>query len=263
MPRPEVIDTLPRRSILDRRRAIVDLLLEKGFCDVATLSKKFGVSEHTIRRDLDFLEEQMTIKRTHGGAVLNQDCAHPSRIPNLAEKRRIARRAASLINPGETVCIDAGSTTSEVARVLPSGVGVLTNAVNIAYEIAYKSPDVSVTLTGGSVVGGKDTRYGLSGPLAVQSLRNFGSVSKVILGAFSVDPEAGVTDRWHYIAEMKREMVRLANEVILVVDSSKFGKRSLEYVCALNEFTTIITDTSISKGHIEACKKQGIQVITC
>ncbi len=255
-----------QRRVTDRHDAILDLIRKSGFATVASLVEAFGVSEHTIRRDLDALAEQGLVARVHGGVVASDQggSAVEQSIPFQEEKRRIGMAAAALIAPGEVVCIDAGSTTLEVARHFPpSGIGVLTNAVNIAYEIARKRNDVDITLTGGSVISGHGEAFGLSGPATLQSLEQVGRVSKTIIGALGVDFEYGITDRWHYLAQVKRKMIEIADTVILVVDASKFGKRYLEAVADLSLIDILVTDQRITEEDLERLKSLDIETIVC
>lgn len=258
---------LPKRNdhpdFTSRQRAIMDVLVvNEGFARVSELSAKLGVSEHTVRRDLNAMEEVGSVERVRGGVILRG--GRDGQVPHLFEKRRIGKAAAALIRPGEIVCIDAGSTTFEVARNLPtSGIGILTNAVNIAYEIATNRPDVNVTLTGGSVVGQHGSAFGLSGPIALQSVKYAGAVSKAIIGAVGLDTRFGASDRWHYLAEIKREMIRIAETTILVMDSSKIGTRYLEFVCPLDDIDSLVTDSGISQEARDTLEKRGVNVIVC
>lgn len=256
--------SLPR--LTDRRQAMYDFIMRQGYATINSLAEAFGVSVHTVRRDLDVLAQNGLIERVHGGAAApRQDTSDgESAVPFLEEKRRIAEAAAALIEPGEVICIDAGSTTLEVARRLPSsGIGVLTNAVNIAYEIALKRSNIDVTLTGGSVISGHGQAFGLSGPLTLQALERVGRVSKTIVGALGLDFDCGITDRWHYLAQVKRKMIEIADTVILVMDASKIGKRYLEVVTSLDAIDILVTDSRISDADRERLEKAGIRTIVC
>lgn len=243
-----------------------DLIASQGYVTIASLVEAFGVSVHTVRRDLDVLAQHGLVDRVHGGATAARKAASSDEdlVPFQEEKRRIGEAAAALIEPGEIVCIDAGSTTLEVARRLPSsGIGVLTNAVNIAYEIARKQTDIDVTLTGGSVISGHGEAFGLSGPSTLQNLEQAGRVSKTIIGALGLDFDCGITDRWHYLAEVKRKMIEIADTVILVMDASKIGKRYLEVIAGLDAIDILVTDNRISEGDLERLKQLGIRTVVC
>lgn len=253
------------RSLTQRQEQMLALLDREGFVSVDALSQIFDVSEHTVRRDLDIMAQAGLITRVRGGAMPSKEAADDETVPNVEEKRRIGKAAAQLVQPGEILCIDAGSTTLEVAKNLPkTGISVLTNAVNIAYEIANQNSDIDVTLTGGSVLAGRGgERFGLSGPMTLQSLQQAGPVSKAIIGALGFDFDYGITDRWHYLAEVKRQMIEIAETVILVMDSSKIGKRYLEVISEVEAVDVLVTDDKITPEALERAQQQKIQVITC
>src|SRR5690606_15511743 len=144
-------------------------------------------------------------------------------------------------------CIDAGTTTLEVARNLPAGIDVLTNSIDIAHELAKRSSDIGVNLCGGSLEPGGNLRTGLSGPFTIEVIRRSGTISNTIISASGVSYESGVTDRYHYIAEVKREMVQVAQTAILVCHAEKLGTRFLEPVCALSEIDILVTDQGADK----------------
>jgi DeoR/GlpR family transcriptional regulator of sugar metabolism len=240
------------------------ILAKEGYVPVNTFVETFGVSEHTIRRDLDWLDKAGLISRVRGGAVPIKD-SDSIEDPYADAKRRIGMAAAALVGAGEILCIDAGSTTLEVAKNLPtSGLSVVTNSVNIAYEIANLRTDIDVTLTGGNVMGGQGgDRFGLSGPLTLQSLDQIGHVSKTIIGALGFDFTYGITDRWYYLAEVKRKMISIAETVILVMDSSKFGKRYLELISKVDTIDILVTDDQILPADMEQLEQLKIRVIAC
>lgn len=252
-------------KLTERQKEIYDLIRSKSYVTIAALSEAFGVSAHTVRRDLEVLARHQLVDRVHGGAAPKEK--EPDRsaasVPFLEEKRRIGEAAAALVEPGEVICIDAGSTTLEVARHLPSGIGVLTNSVNIAYEIALRQSNIDVTLTGGSVTSGQGQSFGLSGPATLQSLERVGRVSKTIVGALGLEFDHGITDRWHYLAQVKRKMIEIADTVILVMDASKIGKQYLERISGLDAIDILVTDSRISDSDRERLEKLGIRVIVC
>jgi DeoR/GlpR family transcriptional regulator of sugar metabolism len=245
-----------------RREAILAIAADAGVVRIGDLAARMGVSEHTIRRDLDAMAEAGYLQRIRGGAVLLHKPPEGGAVPYLAEKRRIGAAAAALVAPGETICIDAGSTTLEVARSLPKGISILTNAINIAYELANLSKEVDITLTGGSVVPGTDNRHGLTGPTAIESIKRVGRVSKAIIGSLGVDVDVGLTDRWYYLAEVKRVMIEIADSVILVADASKIGKTYLEHVCDIGSIDVMVTDSRIAPHDVEKLASTGLKVIT-
>ncbi len=247
-------------DVARRRKAILAILVREGFASIADMAEQAGVSEHTIRRDLEALAAQGLVNRVRGGGVpARPERSREEPVLYAEEKRRMGRLAASLVGPGETVCIDAGSTTREVAAQLPDGVGVLTNAVNIAYELGLRGAKIDVALTGGSVASG-DYRWGLTGPLALHSIISARLVSKAIIGAQGVDLAAGVTDRWHYLCEVKRAMISVAETVILVVDASKFGRKHLSVVCPMSEIDIVVTDSRIADEQLKKLRESRLDV---
>src|SRR5690606_20860392 len=123
--------------------------------------------------------------------------------------------------------------------------------------------DIDVTLTGGSVISGQGEAFGLSGPATLQSLSQVGPVSKTIIGALGLDFDFGITDRWHFLAQVKRKMIEIADTVILVIDASKFGKRYLEQIADLSAIDIVVTDSRISEQDIERLDSLGIKTIVC
>lgn len=243
-------------GVSGRREAILTRLRETGWVRIADLAKALGVSNHTVRRDLDTLERRKLVKRIRGGAVLSD--GHPKPTP---VKEAIGKKAASLVTVGETVCIDAGSTTFQVARFLPDGIDVLTNAIDIAHELAKRSRNIGVNLTGGSLLAGGRLRDGLSGPFTLEVIRRSGPISKAIIGTAGVSLESGLTDRYHYLAEVKREMIQAAHTVILACESGKLGTRFLEPVCALSEIDIVVTDDDITEEQARAFEAAGVNVV--
>lgn len=256
--------SLPK--LTQRQQAMHEFVVRQGYAAIGSLVEAFGVSVHTVRRDLDVLAQHGLVERVHGGAAAThrEIAAAESSVPDQEEKRRIGQAAAALIEPGEVICIDAGSTTLQVARHLPSsGIGVVTNAVNIAYEIALRRNDIDVTLTGGSVISGQSETFGLSGPSTIQALERVGRVSKTIIGALGLDFDCGITDRWHYLAQVKRKMIEIADTVILVLDASKIGKRYLEIISGLNAIDILVTDSRITDKDRERLEQLGLRILVC
>lgn len=250
---------------LHRRTRIADLVREHGAVRVGELAAQFDVSEVTIRSDLEQLERDGQLVRDRGGAI-----APPStplrgllRVDeratlNLDAKRRIGLAAAKLVEPGDTIIIDAGTTAIEAARAV-AGIApltVLTNALNVALELGAHS-DARVILLGGTL-----NREAAStvGAQAEQHVGEF-IAQKLFLGAQAIDSEHGLTDTTPEIAQVKRAMIRAARRVILLVDSSKWGCSGFSKVAPLTELDTIITDSALPTEARAAIDQLGIELL--
>jgi DeoR family transcriptional regulator of aga operon len=253
-----------RSSVLneERRRAIIDFVNHTGRARVADLATKFGTSEITIRRDLDLLHERGLIYRTHGGALPLRASAETDRdltqreMQHTREKLRIATAAISMINDGQSVVLDSGSTTTAIARALRGfqNLTVITNAVNIAAELAGSSVDV--ILTGGML---RKNSYSLVGPIAEESLRRL-KADILFLGVDGFDTSSGVSTPNLLEAQLNRVMVSIAARVIAVCDSSKFGRSSLSSIVPISNIHGVITDNEIPRSDLRQLRKKGVDV---
>ena len=223
----------------------MELITARGFATLDALVKHLGVSESTVRRDLEALDGSGAIKRTHGGAVTSREVrsmpAHEDRVSSAArEKRAIGRIAATLIEDGDTVLLDGGTTTMEVARALIGRpVQVVTNSIPIA-SLMSASPLSDVILVGGYV----SPRTGVAmGPLAVEMMRGI-RVRKAILGAGGLLAE-GVFNSNVLLVETERQMMDCGQEVVIVADHTKFGRTSLSKLCGLDAIDFLVTDPGI------------------
>jgi DeoR family transcriptional regulator of aga operon len=247
----------------ERRRSIVHFVNQQGRALIRDLAGDFGTSEITIRRDLDFLSNRGLIYRTRGGALPIRNNGASER--NLTEreqqhpqeKLRIAAAAAKIVREGQSIVLDSGSTTTAIARSLRDfrHLTVITNAVNIATELAGSS--VEVILTGGIL---RKNSYSLVGPLAEECLRHL-KADIVFLGIDGFDAQAGVSTADLLEAQLNRIMVNMAERVVAVCDSSKFGKRSLTTIVPLSRLDSVITDKQIPAEDFKALKKAGVEVI--
>ena len=252
-----------RMSVLneERRRSIVDYINLSGRALVRDLAKRFGSSEITIRRDLELLHSRGLVYRTHGGALPIRAGAESDRnltereMQHPREKLRIAAAAARMVKEGQSVILDSGSTTTAIARALRDfqQLTVITNAVNIAAELAGSS--IEVILTGGML---RKNSYSLVGPIAEESLRRLkGDI--LFLGVDGFDTKSGVSTPNLLEAQLNREMVNIATHVVAVCDSSKFGRSSLSSIVPLSKIHEVITDKLVSKADLRTLKKAGIQ----
>jgi DeoR family transcriptional regulator, aga operon transcriptional repressor len=251
-----------------RFHVILTGLQETGSVAVDDLSQQLGVSVVTIRRDLDLLEQQGLLRRTHGGAAsieplfyepFRKDRSFQAQLERQAnEKRRIGRAAAALINPGETIAITPGTTTAEIIRGIPlnSKITVVTNTANIAMELS-KRKDVSVFVTGGVLHG---DWFSLVGPTAIRSLDNM-LIQTMFIGADGIDARWGLSCFSSDEAELNGTMVRHARRHIAVVDHTKFGVVGNWQICETPAVQTLITDTGATDEMIAPFQKLGIEVI--
>ncbi|MGN5236991.1 DeoR/GlpR family DNA-binding transcription regulator [Rhodococcus sp. SJ-3] len=230
-----------------RRREIFTRVLADGYVDAKTLSAALGVDSSTIRRDLDALARDGRVERTHGGAkaidgasfevpyALKQDVRR-------AEKSAIASVGAALVSDGDSVILDSGSTTYEVAVALreKSSLTVLTNDLRIAKFVA-SFPDVRLLVSGGELLG---SVYTLIGDHAVRFMSHY-SADWAFLGADAIDPAAGITNNNTLEVPIKRALIAAAAHTVVVADHAKFGRRALAKVAALDEVNTIVTDSGL------------------
>ncbi|MGB9803409.1 DeoR/GlpR family DNA-binding transcription regulator [Desulfofundulus sp.] len=246
----------------ERRQKILELLERDQVVKVPDLSAYFNVSEATIRRDLQELEEAGYLKRTHGGAISNQAATFE---PSLAEKEdqyqaekiAIAEIAVQLVQEGDTVMLDAGSTTLQIARRLKhrKNITIVTNAVNIACELA--AGNTEVILLGGNL---RQRTLSLVGPITENILSGL-YVDKLFLATNGVDLKKGLTTPNLAEAQTKRAMLNSAGEVILVADHSKFGRVSFSHICNLDRIDCLITDNGAPDAFLATLKKQGLRVL--
>lgn len=231
-----------------RQARIIQQLQTQGFVEIAQLSKEFAADRSTIRRDLQDLDRRGLVRRTRGGALAAQASGNldvpyeVKRTERMHAKTAIGKAAATLVGRSETVILDSGSTTYQVAVALRNrrDVSVVTNDLRIATYLA-ESPRIQLLVTGGILL---ESVYTLVGPQTVSQLRAL-HVDRVILGADAIHHANGITNRTVVEVEVKRAMIAAAQEVIVVADSSKFENRALTPICALNEIDQIITDDQL------------------
>ncbi len=245
----------------ERRTRLLDLIRVRGFASIEEITKELGISESTARRDLDALEEQGTARRTHGGVL------YAGGVPRLAEfgerqpahwaaKRAIAVRAAEEIADGETVLLDGGTTTYEVARLLVGrSLQVVTNSLPVANLFASESR-TDLVLLGGYV----SPRTGVClGPYANELLGRL-HVTTTVLSAAGIDAE-GLFNAHLLLAETEQAMLQAAGRVIVVADSSKFGRKSLTLVAPLEAIDLVVSDEGLSAAWRERIAAAGPRLV--
>jgi len=245
----------------ERRGRLLDLIRVRGFAALEELVRELGVSESTVRRDLDALEEQGSAKRTHGGVLyaggMPRLAEFDERQPaNWAAKRAIAAKAAEVIADGETVLLDGGTTTYEVARLLVGrSLQVVTNSLPVANLFAAEAR-TDLVLLGGYV----SPRTGVClGPYANELLGRL-HVTTTVLSAAGIAAE-GLFNSHLLLAETEQAMLRAAGRVIVVADSSKFGQKSLTLVSALDAIDVFVSDEELPASWRQAIASAGAELI--
>jgi len=246
----------------ERRREIVELVQSNGRVVVRDLARRFRTSLITIRKDLEHLHHQGVLERAHGGALpvragaqLDRTLQEKEQL-HRREKLQIAQAAAKLIEDGQVVIFDSGTTTSAIARACRQvrNLTVITNAVNIAAEMAGTS--VEVILTGGIL---RKNSFSLVGPLAEESLKRV-NADLLFLAVDGFDVRYGLTTPNLLEARVNRAMMEVARRTVVVCDSSKFGRRSLSLIAPTNAVHEAITDKGVTPGDLRALRKKGIEV---
>ena len=246
----------------ERRRAILAALNRDGRVLVRDLAAHFQVSQITIRKDLELLQGRGLLHRTHGGALvpssgaLNDPSLQEKEKLHRTEKVRIAQAAVRLVEEGQSILLDSGTTTMANARALRNfrRLTVITNAVNIAAELA--NSEIEVILTGGTV---RKNSFSLVGPFAEETLRHL-SADLLFLGVDGFDTRLGLSTPNLQEAKVNRVMVEISRKVVAVCDSSKFGRRSLSTIVPPKAIHHVITDKKISKVDIQNLKDTGVSL---
>ncbi|MDE2112458.1 MAG: DeoR/GlpR transcriptional regulator [Alphaproteobacteria bacterium] len=246
-----------------RRRMILEWMQEEGSARVRDLAETFSVSEATIRQDLERLEVDGHIVREHGGAYLKSvpqqvRALALHHLVNMNAKAQIGQLAASLINDGDTIILDSGSTTTEIARFIEDrqNLNVITNALNIALMVGAH-PSFSVHVTGGQF---KAPTLSLSGEKAADFFHGI-YAEKLFLAAAAISLDAGLT--YPSVADLyvKKAMIEATSHTYLVVDSTKIGKKAFSSLGPVDLVNTIITDEGISAADQAAFEKAGVEIL--
>lgn len=245
----------------ERRDQIVDLITRQRTVNNAELMERFDISIETVRRDLEYLEQQGVLRRVYGGAVVNMSLSsepeYGSRSQaNPQQKDAIAREAASLIHPGDAVYLGVGTTVQAMAQHMKNigPITVFTNALRTAVELS-DIPGCTVILPGGQV---RAKELTLSGFPAEENFANF-NVDKAFIGIGGITEE-GVTDFHIGEARVHRQLMQNARQSIVLADASKMGVRGMNNVCGLDRIDLVITDSESPKPMIKALEKAGVKV---
>ena len=237
----------PLLSLPERHSRILSLLQQNGSISVTQLSELFKVSEVTIRKDLSYLEQQKKLYRTHGSAILISPYISDRHVnekekKNVAEKRAIGAAAAALVSEDDSIIIASGTTMAFLAReIKPVGrLTVITAAVPVT-QILSQHADVDVIQLGGIT---RSSSVSVVGPFAESMLRNF-NCSKLFVGVE---------------ASLNGAMINAAQKVVVLADSSKFGRRGFSKICDLEAVDRIITDSGVQPLYLERLRERGIEV---
>jgi DeoR family transcriptional regulator of aga operon len=254
-------------NVATRQDFILRQIEERGEVAVDELCLVLEASTATIRRDLDDLEQRSLLRRTRGGAIsisalfyepFKHDLSFQDKVGTFAaEKRRIAHAAAEMVQPGQTIALSGGTTTTEVVRYLKllRGITIVTNAVNVAMELSSHK-DIDVIVAGGHLRGNWFT---LVGPLANQAAGMVFS-DLMFIGVDGIDAERGLTCVHPQEADFLRVMARHTKKRVVVADHSKLGAVSHWLLCPADEVQMIITDRDASEERIDPFRKKGIEV---
>jgi DeoR/GlpR family transcriptional regulator of sugar metabolism len=250
--------------IAERHSLLQQLLSQRGMADLDTLAAELRVSSSTVRRDLEALEQQGLVKRTHGGVIWVGDKSSGTRPYAFDQrmgyqhdaKRAIAKTARALVSPGQTVLIDGGTTTFYLAQeLLGQPLQLVTNSLPIA-NLFLNDENVEMVLTGGLMY----PRYGvLLGPTAEHILSTI-HTKTLFLSVAGIHNNA-LYNQNLLLVQSERKMMEQAQEVVLLVDSTKFGQQALARLGDLTEVDTVVTDQAISKDHKKTIESAGCQLI--
>lgn len=247
--------------VAERYEKIVQLVNERGSIRVSELSELCLVTEETIRRDLDKLEQAGRLKRSHGGAVSVKESQleipyFEREVTRSQEKKRIAEEAVKLIQPHDRILLDASTSAWYMAKIMPDiPITILTNAVKVATELSAKEKIEVISL------GGRLSPRSLSfvGPIAEKTLESF-HVNKLFFSCKGVHLERGISESGELQARLKQQMIEAADQIILLADSSKFGVKSFTQVADLSMVDTIISDRELDEEMQTALAAAGIAV---
>lgn len=249
----------------ERRQKIQEIIEEKGKVTVEDIVGKFSVSAVTARSDLDVLAERGEVMRSHGGAVrqLNAVVDYPLRFKESihhAEKVRIGHAAVQLIRPHHNIILDSGTTTVQIARQIKTArihpLTVITNALNVACELA-ETEGVSLILVGGLL---RRASSSFVGPQAERMLQDL-HADHLFLAVDGLHPDVGYSTPDILEAQLNASMIRVSNEVTVVADASKFGRRSLSMIGKVECARRVLTDARVGQEDVEALRAKGVEVV--
>ena len=245
----------------ERRSAIIAMLHDKNFIKMSDIVSMFDVSNETARRDLDYLQDQQIVRRVYGGAIIEGNSLLPNKKshPSLlnSELNAIGKAAAEMVFPGEAVFIGPGSTALQVARHLRnrSNITVVTNSLAVATELV--SSDVTTYILGGLL---NRDEQDIRGELVRECANHF-FFDKAFFGCGGITLDLGVMDFSATHTPIHSQVVKRANQRILVASSKKFGTHAFLSACSLNDINVIITDMKIPEVYYSSLKDMGIKLV--
>ena len=248
---------------LERHAQIAQLIETQGRATVEELSARFGVSEATIRRDLEKLDAQGAVRRAHGGAVaVLRATPEPPVLrradEHAAEKRQIGAAAAQLVADGDTIILGSGTTMPAVARHLGGkrNLKVITNALNIALLLANQ-PEITLIVTGGLVRSSEQSMIGHLTERALSELR----ADKLIMGIRALSLAEGLSNEYGLETSVDRAMLRCAPQIIVVADHSKFERVASVVLAPINTIHTLVTSSLAPMADLDELRRLGVQVV--
>ncbi len=247
--------------VAERYEQILRMVDEKGSIRVSELSRQFGVTEETIRRDLDQLEKANKLRRSHGGAVsLKQEKTESPyferEIKNIHSKRKLAKEAVNYVEENDNIILDASSTAWYMAKELPDiPLTILTNSIKVAAELSDKG-NIQVVSTGGLL---SSRSLSFVGPLAERSLDEY-HVDKAFLSCQGIHLKRGLSDSNELQAHLKQKIIEVADSVYLLVDHSKFGVQSFARIAGWKEIDKVLTDAQAKAEDIQQLKEMQVNV---
>ena len=246
----------------ERKRLILEYVRNHNSATVSTLALEFNVHEATIRRDLTEIEQEGLLRRTHGGVVMEHwTDGEPSfderSLQSTDEKSRIGKFAASLVQDGDHIIIDSGTTTLHIAKHLinHANLTVVTNDINIASELK-DAQGVKVILTGGELY---PSSYMLNGMLTDYALKSL-HVVKAFIGTPALHPQHGLMHPEAQLVATKQGMIKAAREIIVVTDHRKLGKLSLHTVAPPTSIHALITGSEAEDSELQVFQDNGFTV---
>ena len=249
----------------ERQKKMMEYIEANTSAQIRELAEKFHVSEATVRRDLDELDQQGALRRTHGGAIkLDRSTSYESmyseKISQMTdEKHRIADRAAQLVHPGDTVIVDSGTTTFFIAQALShlENLTIITNDLYIAYQTPLH-PSSTLIVTGGMR---RHSRQELVGSVPENFIRDT-HVDVAFIGVDGIDLMGGITNANFAEVGVKRLMIHAAERSIIAVDHTKFGRVALAKICDLQDVSLLLTDNGLDEDMLLRLRKQNVSIET-